>query len=137
MAAGATLSGVAMTFKQGGGPTVVDHTMKWSIQPKADNEKYATNSTSGWKEVSVGAKEWTCSVRVLLHAGGAQPFGLGDNIAIQGHVDGGAADYYSGTATVVDLGDLEVDPNSAAPLGQDITLEGDSVLVANGTLLNV
>jgi len=137
MAAGDTLSGVGMTFKQGGAATVVDHTMKWNVAIKQDNEKYASNSTAGWKNPSVGAKEYDVVVTVLLHDGGQQPFTLGTEFAFQGHLDGGGADYYSGTGQVVDLGTLEVDPNSASPLQQAITLAGKGALVANGTLVNL
>ncbi len=126
-----------MTFKQGGGATVIDHTAKWNIAISIENAKYATNSTAGWKETEVGAKEFTVTVTILLHAGGQQPLQMGTSYAFEAHIDDGGSDYYSGTAKVVSYGDLEVDPMTGDPLQQEVTMEGHGALTANGTVVNV
>ena len=72
MAAGTPFTGKSMTFKTGGTPTEVDHTGKWELTIGGASAKYATNSTGGWRKTTVGVGEWSGTVTVMLHAGGAQ-----------------------------------------------------------------
>ena len=117
MAAGTPFTGKSMTFKTGGTPTEVDHTGKWELTIGGASAKYATNSTGGWRKTTVGVGEWSGTVTVMLHAGGAQPLARGDEVAAQFHAD--SDDYISGTIIITEVGPITFDADSGDPVAID------------------
>ncbi len=115
------VTGVGATFKQGGGPTVVSHTAEWTIDVKVNENPHATNSTSGWKQRTVGTKDWTGTVKVYVDDGGASPMALGTSYAMEFHIDNGGSNYYSGTGVDYGVGDVSrltsrKEPTSRTPM---------------------
>lgn len=138
MAAGAILTGTTSKMAYGPTPTDVDHGGKWTVTPKTSaTKKLATSSTAGWREAFLGPKEWDATAMIMLHAGGAMPLTLGQEVAMEFHIDSGGADYYSGTVKVAEFGDIVFDPDSEEPVGQELKLAGHGALVANGTILSI
>ena len=74
MAAGNVFSGKDMTFKTGSPAAAEVHTGRWEITITGNGGKYASNSTSGWRKSVKGVKEWSGTVRVMLHDGESMPF---------------------------------------------------------------
>ena len=136
MAAGATLSGVGQTFKLGSTPVVSAHTQRWNVTFESADTEYATNSTAGWNEVSIGVKRWEGTCRFLVHAGGAIPVTIGTEYEAQLHIDGGGSDYFSGTIKVL-KSETVADSESSDPIGYDVTFKGHGALTKAGSKLVV
>lgn len=135
MAAGNVFSGKDMTFKTGGTPAVEVHTGRWEITITGNGGKYASNSTSGWRKTVKGTKEWSGTVRVMLHDGESMPFVVDDEVAAQFHVD--SDDYISGTILILEVGPITVDADSGDPIAIDYKFNGQGAPATSGTAFDV
>lgn len=135
MAAGTPLTGNGMTIYSGGTPTEVDHGSEWSIDISAANAMFATNSTGGWKQSVTGVKEWSGSMTLLAHAGGAPAFTIGQEVACQFHgVE--SSQYYSGTVQITKVSTVFA-ADSADPIALKYEFNGSGALTVTGTYLDV
>lgn len=135
MAAGNVFSGKDMTFKTGATPAVEVHTGRWEITITGNGGKYASNSTSGWRKSVKGTKEWSGTVRVMLHDGESMPFVVDDEVAAQFHVD--SDDYISGTILILEVGPITVDADSGDPIAIDYKFNGQGAPATSGTAFDV
>jgi hypothetical protein len=135
MTAGVPFNGKSVTFKTGSPAVEVDHTANWKINIGGASAKYASNSTGGWRKTSVGVGEWSGTVEVFLHAGGAQPFVRGDEVAAQFHID--SDDYISGTIVITNVDEIMGDTDSAEPVGIVYAFDGQGVPSKSGTAFKV
>lgn len=135
MAAGNVFSGKDMTFKTGATPTAEVHTGRWEITITGNGGKYASNSTSGWRKTVKGTKEWSGTVRVMLHDGESMPFVVDDEVAAQFHVD--SDDYISGTILILEVGPITVDADSGDPIAIDYKFNGQGAPATSGTAFDV
>jgi predicted secreted protein len=135
MPAGTPFTGKSMTFKTGSTPAEVDHTGKWELTIGGASAKYATNSTGGWRKTTVGVGEWSGTVTVMLHAGGAQPLARGDEVAAQFHAD--SDDYISGTIVITEVGPITFDADSGDPVAIDYAFDGQGLPAKSGTAFDI
>lgn len=129
MAAGTPLTGLNMTFKVAGVAT--DHAAKWTLKNNPAKGRYASNSTSGGRKSTVGVKDWTGNVTVLIHAGSAMPFVAGTEYAVVMH---GTASTDTVTATIMieDVGDITFDADSGEPVSVEYTFGVQGIPVGAG-----
>jgi len=78
----APLTGKDGTFKKDGSALTVDVTF-WRFEPKASEQRFASDKTSGTKVSYVSVKDWDAIVRVKIPASGTLPFNLDDTFAMQ------------------------------------------------------
>lgn len=135
MAAGNVFSGKDMTFKTGSPAAAEVHTGRWEITITGNGGKYASNSTSGWRKSVKGTKEWSGTVRVMLHDGESMPFVVDDEVAAQFHVD--SDDYISGTILIQEVGPITVDADSGDPIAIDYKFNGQGAPATSGTAFDV
>ena len=135
MAAGNVFSGKDMTFKTGATPTVEVHTGRWEVTITGNGGKYASNSTAGWRKTVKGTKEWSGTVRIMLHDGESMPFIVDDEVAAQFHVD--SDDYISGTIMILEVGPITVDADSGDPIAIDYKFNGQGAPATSGTAFDV
>ena len=131
MAAGTPYTGKSMTFKTGSPAAALDHVGKWELTIGGASGKYATNSTGGWRKTTVGVGEWSGSVTIMLHDGGAQPLVRGDEVAAQFHID--SDDYISGTIVITEVGAITVDADSGDPVAIDYKFDGQGAPSKSGS----
>ena len=135
MAAGNVFSGKDMTFKTGATPAVEVHTGRWEVTITGNGGKYASNSTSGWRKTVKGTKEWSGTVRVMLHDGESMPFVVDDEVPAQFHVD--SSNYISGTILITEVGPITVDADSGDPIAIDYKFSGQGAPATTGTAFDV
>lgn len=135
MAAGTVYSGKDMTFKTGSPVAEEVHTGRWEITLTSDGGKYASNSTSGWRKTVKGVREWSGTVRIMLHDGEAMPFVLNDEVAAQFHID--SDDYISGTILITEAGPIQADADSGDPVYVDYKFDGQGAPSQSGTAFKV
>jgi predicted secreted protein len=135
MAAGTVFTGRNMTFKSGSPATAQDHVGKWSVKIGGASGKYASNSTGGWRKTVIGAGEWSGTVTIFLHDGGAMPYARGDEIAAQFHID--SDDYISGTIIITEIPEILADADSGEPVKVDYNFDGQGVPSKSGTAFKV
>ncbi len=135
MAAGTVFSGKDMTFKTGSPAAEEVHSGRWEITLTSNSGKYASNSTSGWRKSVKGTKEWSGTVRIMLHDGESMPFILNDEVAAQFHAD--SDDYISGTILITEVGPITLDADSGDPVAIDYKFSGQGAPAASGTAFDV
>jgi hypothetical protein len=131
MAAGTPFTGKDGDLKKGSPAAQVVQTVGWEVTIGGVSGKYASNSTSGWRKTVLGASEWSGNCTVLLHAGEAQPFKRGDEVAAQFHVD--SDDYIGGTILITEVGPITVDLDSGEPIAIQYSFDGQGAPTDSGT----
>lgn len=134
MAAGTILTGANATVKYGGTPSAVLHATGWTLSPVVKSRSFATNSSSGFDLTVTGTRTYTGTITVMLHDGEASPLGLGESVAIEWHIDNTGSNYYSGTAVVTGLGDIEANMDEGLDISHTYQVACNGVLSANGTV---
>lgn len=135
MAAGTPFTGKSMTFKTGSPVAEVVHTGSWELTIGGASEKYATNSTGGWRKTTVGVGEWSGKVTVMLHDGEGQPLARGDSVAAQFHAD--SDDYISGTIIITEVGPITLDADSGAAVAIDYQFDGQGAPSKSGNAFDI
>ncbi len=97
---GAPLSGKDGTFKKAGSPLVVD-VLRWDFEPAANEQRFASDKTSGTKQAYVTVKDWNARVQIKVHATEKLPFNIDDEFAMELHGDDSGNNFISGTCVVV------------------------------------
>lgn len=132
MAAGTPLTGNTMTFKIAG--TAVDHTGKWMIKGTAAKGRYASNSTSGGRKTTVGVKDWSGTVSVLIHAGATMQMVMGTEYAAVFHGTA-TTDTITGTIIVTEVGDITFDADSGEPVSVDYAFDFQGIPTGAGAFV--
>jgi len=96
----APLTGKDGTFKKDGSALTVDVTF-WRFEPKASEQRFASDKTSGTKVSYVSVKDWDAIVRVKIPASGTLPFNLDDTFAMQLHGDDTGNNYISANGIIL------------------------------------
>jgi hypothetical protein len=135
MAAGTPFNGKNADLKKGSPVAQVVQTVGWELTIGGASGDYASNSTGGWRKTVLGASEWSGKCRVLLHAGEAQPFKRGDEVAAQFHAD--SDDYISGTILITEVGPVTFDLDSGEPIAIDYTFRGQGAPASSGTSFSI
>lgn len=129
MSAGTPLTGLAMTFKVAG--TAVDHTAKWSLKNSPATGRYASNSTSGGRKSTVGVKDWTGTVTLLIHAGATMALVAGTEYAVVFHGTA-TTDTITATIMITEIGDIVFDADSGEPVKVDFSFGVQGIPVGAG-----
>ena len=135
MAAGTPFTARGFNFKIGSPAAEVDHTGEWELTIGGASAKYATNSTGGWRKTTIGVGEWSGSIKIMLHTGGAQPLARGDEVAAQFHAD--SDDYISGTIVITEVGPITFDGDSGEPVAIQYAFDGQGAPSKSGTAFDI
>lgn len=134
MAAGNPISGKNGTVKTGGTPTALVHITNWKITRSAETDRFADNSSSGWKRSIAGTKMWEGSFDGKVNDGEAVPLKEGDGVAAQFHLDGSGGQHMAGNITVKSL-DVECDFDTGKVIAYSVKFEGNGALTDTGDYL--
>lgn len=133
MAAGNPISGAEGTVMTGEAPVALVHITNWKVKTKANTDRFADNSSGGYKRSVAGSKEWDGSFDGKVNDGESVPLSEGDNTDAAFHIDGDGGGYYSGTITVTGV-DVETDIDSGKVVSYTVSFEGDGELTKSGHL---
>lgn len=129
MSAGNPLNGNTMDFKIAG--SKVEHTGKWTARGTSAKGRYGTNSTGGGRKTSVGIKDWSASVTILIHDGATMPLKMGTEYAVVFYGTA-STDTITGTVIVTDIGDITFDADSGDPVSIDYSLDFQGIPTGAG-----
>lgn len=115
----------------GGVAAEESHIIAWSLTTACNVSKFATNSTSGWKDAVAGVKEWSGTITGVMDDTDGVAFDEGDAILIELHVDGDDDNYYSGTGIISGFS-TDVDIKEGPEQEWEIQFEGKGALTRTG-----
>ena len=105
---------------------VVADIRKYSVSRKSDNKPYVSSSTAGQTKRLEGNKDWEATVDLYVQDGDIASIDLeeGDKIEI---VFGSGAYTLTGNG-IVDSVDVDVDVETADPIGASVSISADGAL---------
>lgn len=97
---GEPLSGKDGTINKDGSPVDVD-VLGWDFDAKGNEQRFASDKTSGHKVVYLTVKDFDAKVRVKIPLTGNLPFNRGDQFTIKLHGDDSGNNYIEAPVTVL------------------------------------
>ena len=94
------LSGKDGTIKSGGVAVAVD-VIGWDFEPLANEQRFASDKTSGHKVTYITVKDFNARIRVKIPTTGNLPFVRGDTFVMQLHGDETGNNYISASVVVL------------------------------------
>lgn len=99
---------------------------KATISKRADNQKYATSDTLGWKKSAEGMKDWDASVDIYLEDGAFPSFTVGAVVACTFQTAAGQTE--SGSGRIDSIENIEADIENSGMVACTINISGNGAL---------
>ena len=93
--------------------------------------RYATTSTAGGRKTTVGVKDWSGSVTLLIHAGATMAMVMGTEYSVVFHGTA-TVDTITGTIMITEVGDMTFDADSGEPVSCDFTFDFQGIPTGAG-----
>ena len=99
---------------------------KATINKRADNQKYATSDTGGWKKSAEGMKDWDASVDIYLEDGAFPSYTVGAVVACTFQLAAGQTE--SGSGRIDSIENIEDDIENSGMVACTINISGNGPL---------
>jgi len=106
--------------------TEVASVRKATINERADNQKYATSDTGGWKKSAEGNKDWDAVVEVYMEDGAFPTYTVGAVVACTFQTAAGKT--RSGSGRIRSFENIEIDIEGSGMEGYSINIDGNGPL---------
>lgn len=100
---------------------------KFNVNTRADNQKYATSDTGGWKKSAEGKKDWDGSIDIYLNDGVWPNWTAG--LLVDVELTSYTGKTATGTGRIDSIENIEMDIENSGMVGCTLNINGDGELV--------
>jgi len=124
------IKGSVKMIAAGGVLAALASVRKFTVNKRADNKKYATSDTGGWKKSAEGNKSFDGSIDVYLNDGVWPTWYAGQSVDFE--LTSNTGKTATGTARIDSIENLEIDIENSEMLSCTLVIDGDGDIVFAG-----
>ena len=125
------INGNVQLVAQGGSLATIGSVRKWSVNRRAENQKYATNSTAGFKKTAKGIRDWDGSVDMYFDDGDINHIGANEGDLIDILLQTATSRTLTGMARIDSIEGIEGDIEGSGLVGATLNFSGHGAYSIN------